>query len=56
MVALDQRGDRAQAAHGVGIQRPDFIGHRRAPIAIYFDMLLALIVIGTSVVIVRGWL
>ena len=31
------------------------IGHRRAPIAIYFDMLLALIVIGTSGVIVRGW-
>lgn len=31
------------------------IGHRRAPIAIYFDMLLALIVIGSSVVIVRGW-
>lgn len=31
------------------------IGHRRAPIAIYFDMLLALIVIAASVVIVRGW-
>ena len=32
------------------------VGHRRAPIAIYFDMLLALIVIGTSVVLVRGWI
>lgn len=32
------------------------VGHRRAPIAIYFDMLLALIVIGTSVVFVRGWI
>lgn len=31
------------------------IGHRRAPIAIYFDMLLALIVIGASVVFVREW-
>ena len=31
------------------------VGHRRAPIAIYFDMLLALIVIGASVVLVRGW-
>ncbi len=31
------------------------IGHRRAPIAIYFDMLLALVVIAASVVIVRGW-
>ncbi len=31
------------------------IGHGRAPIAIYFDMLLALIVIGASVVLVRGW-
>jgi len=31
------------------------IGHRRAPIAIYFDMLLALIVIATSVLFVRGW-
>ena len=34
---------------------PGGLGHRRAPIAIYFDMLLALIVIGASVVIVRGW-
>jgi len=32
------------------------VGHRRAPIAIYFDMLLALVVIGASVVYVRGWL
>lgn len=30
------------------------IGHRRAPIAIYFDMLLALVIIATSVLIVRG--
>jgi uncharacterized membrane protein len=32
------------------------VGHRPAPIAIYFDMLLALIVIGASVVLVRGWI
>jgi len=32
------------------------VGHRRAPIAIYFDMLLALVIIGTSVVVVRGWI
>ena len=32
------------------------VGHRPAPIAIYFDMLLALIVIGASVVFVRGWI
>ncbi len=31
------------------------MGHRRAPIAIYFDMLAALGVIGASVVLVRGW-
>lgn len=29
--------------------------HRRAPIAIYFNMLAALIVLGASVVLVRGW-
>ena len=32
-----------------------FIGHRKASIAIYFDMLAALLIIGASVVIVRGW-
>jgi uncharacterized membrane protein len=31
-------------------------GHRRAPIAIYFDMLAALLIIGASVVLVRGWI
>lgn len=31
------------------------IGHRRAPIAIYFDMLAAFGVIGASIVLVRGW-
>jgi hypothetical protein len=31
------------------------VGHKRAPIAIYFDMLAALGVIGASVVLVRGW-
>jgi uncharacterized membrane protein len=30
-------------------------GHRRAPIAVYFNMLAALIVLGASVVLVRGW-
>jgi len=30
-------------------------GHRRAPIAIYFDMLAALLIIVASVAIVRGW-
>jgi uncharacterized membrane protein len=29
--------------------------HRRAPIAIYFNILAALIVLGASVVLVRGW-
>jgi uncharacterized membrane protein len=29
--------------------------HRRAPIAIYFNMLAALIVLAASVVLVRGW-
>jgi uncharacterized membrane protein len=32
-----------------------YFSHRRAPIAIYFDMLAALVVIGASVVVVRGW-
>lgn len=31
------------------------IGHRPAPLAIYFDMLLAIIVIGASVLIARGF-
>jgi hypothetical protein len=30
--------------------------HRSAPIAIYFDMLAALLIIGASVVYVRGWI
>ena len=30
-------------------------GHRPAPIAIYFNMLAALIVLAASVVLVRGW-
>jgi hypothetical protein len=30
-------------------------GHRSAPVAIYFNKLLALIVLGASVVLVRGW-
>ena len=29
--------------------------HRRAAVAIYFDILAALIVLGASVVLVRGW-
>jgi uncharacterized membrane protein len=29
--------------------------HRRAPVAIYLNMLAALIVLGASVVLVRGW-
>ncbi len=32
-----------------------WFSHRRAPIAVYFDMLAALIIIGASVAIVRGW-
>jgi len=31
------------------------VGHKRAPIAIYFNMLAALGVIGASVILVRGW-
>lgn len=30
-------------------------GHRPAPVAIYFDLLAALLIIGASVVLVRGW-
>jgi uncharacterized membrane protein len=30
-------------------------GHRRAPIAVYGNMLAALIILGASVVLVRGW-
>jgi uncharacterized membrane protein len=33
-----------------------YFGHRRAPIAIYFDMLAAVIVIAASVLLVRGWI
>ncbi len=29
--------------------------HRRAPVAIYVNMLAALVILGASVVIVRGW-
>jgi uncharacterized membrane protein len=32
-----------------------YFAHRRAPIAIYFDMLAAIVVIAASVVLVRGW-
>jgi uncharacterized membrane protein len=32
-----------------------WFSHRRAPIAIYFDMLAAVIIIGASVALVRGW-
>jgi len=31
------------------------IGHKPAPIAIYFNMLAAICLIGASVVLVRGW-
>jgi uncharacterized membrane protein len=30
-------------------------GHRRAPVAIYFNILAALIVLAASTVLVRGW-
>jgi uncharacterized membrane protein len=30
-------------------------GHRPAPIAIYFNMLIAICVVGASVLLVRGW-
>lgn len=30
-------------------------GHKRAPIAVYVNMLAALVILGASVVIVRGW-
>lgn len=32
-----------------------FWGHHRAPIAIYFNMLAALVILAASVIIVRGW-
>lgn len=32
------------------------IGHRKAPIAIYVNMLAAIIVVAASVVLVRGWI
>jgi uncharacterized membrane protein len=32
-----------------------WFSHRRAPIAIYFDMLAAVVLIGASVALVRGW-
>jgi uncharacterized membrane protein len=43
------------AAVAVMIGYQAYFGHRRAPIAIYFDMLAAIVVIGASVVLVRGW-
>jgi len=43
----------AMVAVMIGYQA--YFSHRRAPIAIYFDMLAALVIIGASVVIVRGW-
>lgn len=32
-----------------------WFGHRPAPIAIYFNMLAAFLIIGASVLLVRGW-
>jgi uncharacterized membrane protein len=32
------------------------IGHRKAPIAIYFNMLSAVLIVAASVLIVRGWI
>jgi uncharacterized membrane protein len=43
----------AMVAMMIGYQA--YFSHRRAPIAIYFDMLAAVIVITASVVFVRGW-
>jgi uncharacterized membrane protein len=43
----------AMVAVMIGYQA--YFGHRRAPIAIYFDMLAAIVLIGASVVLVRGW-
>ena len=34
---------------------PGLWGHGAAPIAIYFNMLAALIILAASVVLVRGW-
>jgi uncharacterized membrane protein len=44
----------AMVAAMIGYQA--WFSHRRAPIAIYFDMLAAVIIIACSVVIVRGWI
>ena len=43
----------AMVAVMVGYQA--YFGHRRAPVAIYFDMFAALIIIAASVLLVRGW-
>lgn len=43
----------AMVAVMIGYQA--YFSHRRAPVAIYFDMLAALVIIGASVAIVRGW-
>jgi hypothetical protein len=43
----------AMVAVMIGYQA--WFSHRRAPIAIYFDMLAALVIIGASVLVVRGW-
>jgi hypothetical protein len=32
------------------------VGHRRAPIAIYLNMLAAVLIVAASVLIVRGWI
>jgi hypothetical protein len=32
-----------------------YIGHKRAPLAIYFNMLAAVCILAASVVLVRGW-
>jgi uncharacterized membrane protein len=32
-----------------------WFGHRPAPIAIYFNMLAAVLIVGASVILVRGW-
>jgi hypothetical protein len=43
----------AMVAVMIGYQA--YFSHRRAPIAIYFDMLAAVVILGASVAIVRGW-
>jgi uncharacterized membrane protein len=42
-------------AVGVMIAYQAFMGHRSAPLAIYFNMLVATVVLGASVLLVRGW-